>query len=104
MRRIGVLALQQLAFGQRRAGIGQGTQLGVVAIARELGKRAREQQVACRDRELAARCRSDRRATPAQLGPVDHIVVHERCRVDELDRHGRAHEALLSLEIVGACP
>ena len=97
VRGVGVLALQQLALGQRRAGVRERAQLRVVAVARELGERAREQQVAGGDRELAPGGRGDRRVPAPQLGAVDQVVVHERRRVHELDRHGRAHQALLAL-------
>ena len=54
VRGAGVLALQQLAFGQRRAGLRERLQLLGVLVARELGEGAREQQVAGRDRDVAA--------------------------------------------------
>ena len=55
VRGVGVLALQQLARGERRAGVRERAQLGGVVVARELGERAREQQVAGRDRQPRAR-------------------------------------------------
>ncbi len=94
-RGVGVLALQQLARGERRAGVRERAQLGRVAVARELGEGAREEQVAGRDRGLASGGRDDRGASAPQLGPVDHVVVDERRGVHELDRRRRAHQGLL---------
>ncbi len=101
VRRVGVLALQQLAFGERRARLRERAQLRRVLVARELGERPREQQVAGRDGDLAPGYRRDRRMAAAQLRAVDQVVVHERRRVHELDRDSRAHEPLLA---VGASP
>ncbi len=97
VRRVGVLALQQLARGERRAGVRERAQLRCVLVARELGERPREQQVAGRDRQPAPGRRRHRRVSAPQLRAVDQVVVHERRRVHELDRHGRAHQALLAL-------
>src|SRR6202042_2117030 len=97
IRDIGVLALQQLARGKRRARVGEGTQLLGVAIASQLGKRAREKQIACGDRRLAARDRRDRRPAAAQLGTVDQIVVYECGRMYELHRDGGSDKTLLAL-------
>ncbi len=97
VRGVGVLALQQLAFGERRAGLRERAQLLGVVVARELGERTREQQVAGRDRHLAPGDRGDGRMAAAQQGAVDQVVVDERRGVHELDRDGRAHEPLLAL-------
>ncbi len=59
--------------------------------------RARTAEIACGDRELAAGGRGDRGVSTTQLGAVDHIVVHERRRMHELDRHGGAHEPVLRI-------
>ena len=101
VRRVGVLALQQLTFGERRAGLRERAQLLGVIVARELGERPREQQVAGRDREPAPGDGGHRRAAAPQLGAVDQVVVDERRRVHELDRHGRAHQALLAVRVCG---
>ena len=63
-----------------------------VAVAGELGEGAREQQVAGRDRRSAPGRGGHRGLPAAQRGAVDHIVVHQRRGVHQLDRHGRAHE------------
>ena len=98
MRGVGVLALQQLALGERRAGVRERPQLGGVVVAGELGEGPREQQVAGGDRGLAARPRRRPWGGPRRsCGAVDQVVVDERRRVHELDGDRGAHQALLAL-------
>ena len=97
MRRVGVLALEQLAFGERGARLREGEKLLGVLVARELRERAGEQQIAGRDRDVAPRDRRDRGMPAAQLRAVDQVIVHERRRMDELDRDRGAHEAFLAV-------
>jgi hypothetical protein len=61
---------------------------------RELGERAREEQVARRGGRAAPGARHDRRHAAAQSGGVEDVVVDERRAVDELDGGRRAHEPL----------
>ena len=90
----GVLALQQLALGQRRRRAGEHPHRLRPPVAGELGERAREQQVAGGGGDRAPRGRHHGRPAAAQVGAVEHVVVHERRRVDELDRHHRPQHPL----------
>ncbi len=96
MWRVGILPLEQLPRGEGRAGVRERAQLGLIFVTRELRKRAREQQVTGGNGDLAPGSGSHGRTSTAQLSAVDHIVVHERRRVDELDRDSRADQALVS--------
>ena len=84
----GVLALQQLALGERRRRARQRLHRRQRAGGGELGERAREEQVAGRDRKLPPAPRPDRRHAAAQARAVEHVVVDERRAVDQLDRGG----------------
>ena len=99
VRRVRVLALQQLAGGERRARVGEGAAAARGPVAGQLGKRAREEQVACGDRRLTSRFGRHRGPPAAQLSAVDQVVVDERGRVHELDGHSGAHQALLALGV-----
>ena len=82
-----VLALEQLALApapERR--VGEHADLVRRARCRQLGERAREQQVAGRRRDRAARGGDDGRPAAPQRRGVEHVVVDERGRVDQLDR------------------
>ncbi len=95
VRRVSVLALQQLARGEGGARVRERAQLSRILVVRELRKRAREQQIAGGNRSLAASSSSHSWAPPAQLRAIDHVVVHERRRMNELYRDRRADQALL---------
>ena len=104
VRRVRVLALQQLAAASAELACDSARSCAGSLVARELGERAREQQVAGRHGDVAPGRGGDRRVAAAQLRAVDQIVVDERRRVDQLDRHGRAHEALLAVGAGGRPP
>ena len=77
--------LERLAAGKRQ-GCGREEAHGlVVARVGELGERAREEIVTCGPRGAGAVRRPGGGPAATVLGPVDQIVVDERCRVDELD-------------------
>src|SRR5207248_2801173 len=88
----GVLALEQLAGGQRRAGRRQDPDLVYAPVGHQLGEGAREEQVADGNRHVTPRGGHDRRAAAAQGGAVEDVVVNERGGVDELDGRGGAHQ------------
>ena len=88
-------ALHQLARARAPSSRGRATRTAAGRPAgRQLGERAREQQVAGRRRQPPAAGRHDGRATAAQRGAVEHVVVDERRAVDELDRDRGADEAV----------
>ena len=71
VRGIGVLALQQLAFGQRGAGVREGGELLGIAVTRQLSESSREQQVAGGDRHLPTGHGRYRRMATSQQRAVD---------------------------------
>jgi hypothetical protein len=93
-----ILALQQLAGCERRARVRERAQLRGVLVARQLGERAREEQIPGRDCDLASGHGRHRGAPTPQPRTVDQVVVDERRRVDELHSDGRSHEPCLALE------
>ena len=82
----GVVALGQLAAGERHRGVGeQGDRAGVAGLGEE-GEGAREEQVAGGDGALAARGGGDGRQPAAQRRGVEDVVVDQGRHVDQLDR------------------
>ena len=91
----GVLALQELAAGEAGAGVGEHAHLVGAAVAGQLGEGAGEEQVAGGGRDVASRGGHDGRPAAAQRGGVEHVVVDERGRMDELHGHGGAQDAVV---------
>ena len=90
-----VLALQQLAPRQAGRRVGEHADLVRAAVDRQLGERAREQQVAGGRRDRAAGGGHDRRSPAAQRRGVEHVVVDERGGVDQLHRDRGAQHAVV---------
>ena len=90
----GVLALGQLAAGERHRGVGEQRDRAAVAGVGEQGEGAREQQVAGGDGAVAARGGGDGREAAAQRRLVEDVVVDQGRHVDQLDRGRGAHRGL----------
>ena len=90
----GVLALQQFALDQRRRGVREHTHRLDRAAARELRERAREQQVAGGGGDRAPGGGHHRRPAAPQHRGIQHVVVHERRAVHQLDRDRRAQRSV----------
>ena len=89
-----VLALQQFALHERGRRVREHPHRLDRAAARELRERAREQQVAGRRGDRAPGGGHDRRPPAPQDRGVQHVVVHERRRVHQLDRDRRAQRGV----------
>ena len=89
-----VLALQQLSLGERGRRAGEHADRLRASVAGQLGERAREEQIAGGGGDRPPGGGHDGRPAATQVGTVEHVVVHERRRVDELDRHHRSQHAL----------
>ena len=94
-----VLALQQLALDERGGGVREHPHRLDRAAARELGERAREQQVAGRGGDRAPGGGHDRRPAAPQHRGVEHVVVDQRGRVHQLDRNRRAQRRVAARRI-----
>jgi hypothetical protein len=88
----GIGPLHQLAAREGGRGCGERRHRGLAAGGGQLGERAREQQVAGSRRGGAASIGEDGRPSAAQLGGVQHVIVHERGHVQQLHRRPRGHQ------------
>src|ERR687898_2109574 len=86
--------LQRLAAHERETRAREDLRALEVSHLRELAEGAREEIVARRDRSVRPVRAPDGLVPAPQLGAVDQVVVHERRRVDELDRDATSQRAL----------
>src|SRR5918994_314031 len=86
--------LQRLAAHERETRAREDLRALEVSHLRELAEGAREEIVARRDRSVRPVRAPDGLVPAPQLGAVDQVVVHERRRVDELDRDAASQRAL----------
>ena len=86
------MILQNLALAQRADQMRQLDVDGrVIALLSDELERARKDIVTAQDGNLVAPLRIRRLSTASRIRLVDHIVVYEGCRVDELERHSHGH-------------
>ena len=91
---VGIVALRELARGQRQAGIGRAPAPGARRRSRRAAQNARENTKSPVAVAAARPPGREHRGRPAaQGGTVDDVVVDQRRHVDQLDRGGGAHRA-----------
>ena len=85
----GRLDLEQLALRHPPDGVGDDVEQVVVAVVEREQEPARQEVVAQEHAHLVLPQRVHRRHAAPRVGLVDHVVVDERRRVEELDERGR---------------
>ncbi len=85
--------LQHLALGDHRGGFREDAQHVERAVLDHELKGAAEEEIADQHRRLVAPDRIGGGKAAAEIGGVDHVVMQQRRRVDELDRGGERQMA-----------
>ena len=89
--------LQSLTFRQAEGSLCQQDEAVDVIRLGENCKCSRKQKISCRTRNQIAVLCPHSRTSPAQRGVVEHVVVHERGHVYELDGAASPDQVLIGL-------